>query len=148
MKKNLNIIQVKGFRGILYLAFIGCCFAAGFGWFPGWVCMKLWNLAASYYAQIPAIGIIQGILLWGIIAASYFTFRKDRLVVCMKASEGLSEEELKAVFADIKRQVNDENFVKNMIKAQNAELKIKNFSETNLPKHNDIKQEKEKIESK
>ena len=147
MKKNFNVIQIKGFRGILYLAFIGVCLAAGFGWFPGWLCMHAWNYTASFFIQIPTIGIIQGLLLWGIIAASYFTFRKDKLVVCMKASEGLSEEELKAIFADMKKQVQDDTFLRNMIKAQSAELRIKNLSETNLPK-TEIKENKEKAESK
>ena len=134
MKKNLNVIQIKGFRGILYLAFLGCCFVAGFGWFPGWVCMKLWNLAALHFYQIPQIGIIQGLLLWGIIVASYFTFRKEKLVVCMKTSEGLSEEELKTVFEDIKKQTNEEMFLKNLLKAREAELKIKNLNECNISK--------------
>ena len=148
MKKSFNVIQVKGFRGILYLAFIGVCLAAGFGWFPGWLCMHIWNHAASYLAQIPSIGILQGMLLWGIIAASYFTFRKDRLVVCMKASEGLSEEELKAVFADMKKNMQDDTFLRNMIKAQNAELKIRNLSESNIPKTDPIKDNKNKVEMK
>ena len=141
MKKNLNIIQIKGFRGILYIVFIGCCLIAGFGWFPGWVCMKLWNLASSYFTQIPAIGIFQGILLWAIIAASYFTFRKDKLVVFMNSSDGLSEEELKAIFADMKKHVKDDLFVKNMIKSRDAELRIKNLSEINIPNvnHNEVK---------
>ena len=141
MKKNLNIIQIKGFRGILYIAFIGCCLIAGFGWFPGWTCMKIWNFTSLYIEQMPAIGIVQGILLWGIIAASYFTFRKDKLVVCMKASDGLSEEELKAVFADMKKYAQNDTFIRDMIKAQNAELRIKNLSESNITKVNiqDIK---------
>ena len=141
MKRNFNVIQIKGFMGIVYLAFIGVCLAAGFGWFPGWVCMKLWNLASSYFTQIPAIGIFQGILLWAIIAASYFTFRKDKLVVFMNSSDGLSEEELKAIFADMKKHVKDDLFVKNMIKSRDAELRIKNLSEINIPNvnHNEVK---------
>lgn len=133
MRKNFNVIQINGFRGILYLVFIGICLAAGFGWFPGWTCMKLWNLLAVYFVQIPTIGIFQGILLWGIIAASYFTFRKNKLVVCMKASEGLSEEELKAIFSDMKKTVQDDSFIKTMMKAQDAELRIRNLSESNIP---------------
>ena len=147
MKKNLNIIQIKGFRGILYLVFIGCCLAAGFGWFPGWLCMKAWNFGSLHYTQMPAIGIIQGMLLWGIIAASYFTFRKDRLVVCMKASEGLSEEELKAVFADMKKCVQNDTFLNDMLKARRTELKIKNLADLNIPK-SEPKEQKDKIESK
>lgn len=143
MKKNINVIQIKGFMGILYIAFIGCCLAAGFGWFPGWICMKAWNMFSSHMEQLPAIGIIQGILLWAIIAASYFTFRKDKLVVCMKTSDGLSEEELKAVFEDMKKNAQNDIFLKDMIKAQKAELKIRKLSESNIPKtENPIKEEK------
>lgn len=148
MKRSFNVIQIKGFKGILYLIFIGCCLAAGFGWFPGWLCMKLWNAGALYFYQIPSIGIIQGMLLWGIIAAAYFTFRKDKLVVCMKASEGLSEEELRAVFADIKKQVQHDKFLNDMLKAHNAELRIKNFSETDIPKSDIHKSNSKKIEMK
>lgn len=142
MKKNFNVIQIKGIKGLIYIAFIGCCLIAGFGWFPGWTCMKLWNLISIHVEQMPSIGIIQGILLWGIIAASYFTFRKEKLVVCMKTSDGLNEEELKAVFAEMKKRAQDDTFLKNMIKSQNAELRIKNLSESNIPGVNikDIKQ--------
>ena len=140
MKKNFNVIQIKGFRGILYMGFICTCLAAGFGWFPGWLCMKFWNLASAYI-QIPAIGIFQGILLWAIIAASYFTFRKDKLVVFMNASEGLSEEELKAVFADMKKNLKNDKIFQDMINARRAELKIKNLSES-IPKSEDAKDKK------
>ena len=133
MKNNLNVIQIKGFRGILYVGFIVICLAAGFGWFPSWVCMHAWNYAASYLNQIPTIGIFQGVLLWGIIAASYYTFRKEKLVVCMKASDGLSEEELRAVFADMKKQVQSDVFLRDMMKAHRAELKIRNLSESDIP---------------
>ena len=148
MKKKLNVIQIKGIKGLFYIAFIGCCLAAGFIWFPGWVCCKLWNIAASHYLQIPSIGIIQGILLWGIIAASYFTFRREKLVVCMKAEEGLSEEELKAVFADMKKNAQNDTIIKSMLKAHEAELRIRNLEETNIPKAEAKQEEQEKAELK
>ena len=148
MKKNFNIIQINGIKGLIYLAFIGCCLAAGFGWFPGWVSMKLWNLASLYSGKIPTIGIFQGILLWGIIAASYFTFRKDKLVVCMRASDGLSEEELKSVFADMKKQVQNDKILNAMLKAHNAELKIKNLSDSNIPQTDMNKDKAEQIKNK
>lgn len=125
MKKNFNVIQVKGIRGILILGMIACCLFAGFIVFPGWVAMNLWNLLAKQLIQMPLIGLIQGTLLWGIIIASYFTFRKERLVVCMKAPQGLSDEELKAVFADIKKQAQDDKIIQTMLKAREAELKLK-----------------------
>lgn len=128
MKKNLNIIQIRGVKGLILVGMLICCLAAGFIAFPGWVAMHIWNFTAAYL-EIPAIGLIQGILLWGIIVASYFTFRKEKLVVCMKSSQGLSEEELKTVFADIKKQAADDKIIQAMLKAREAELKAKETEE-------------------
>ncbi len=128
MKKNLNVIQIRGVKGLILVGMLICCLAAGFIAFPGWVAMHIWNFTAAYL-EIPAIGLIQGILLWGIIVASYFTFRKEKLVVCMKSSQGLSEEELKTVFADIKKQAADDKIIQAMLKAREAELKTKEAEE-------------------
>ena len=152
MKKNFNIIQIRGIKGILFVVFIGCCLAAGFVVFPGLVAMHIWNYLVKYTATIPTIGIIQGILLWGILAASYFTFRKEKLVVCMRSSDGLTEDEIKEVFQNIKRQAANDIIIQNMIKAREAEIKIKKPGENGITKldsfvsdkHND----KDKIESK
>lgn len=125
MKKNMNVIQIRGIKGIIMAIFIVTCLAAGFIAFPGLVAMYGWNALSAHYSQIPAIGIIQGILLWGIIAASYFVFRRDKVVVCMRSSEGLSEEELKAVFADIKKQSMEDPILQAMMKARETELRLK-----------------------
>ena len=130
MKKNLNVIQIRGVKGLILVGMLICCLAEGFIAFPGWVAMHIWNFAAAYL-ELPAIGIIQGVLLWGIIVASYFTFRKEKLVVCMKSSQGLSEEELKTVFADIKKQAADDKIIQAMLKAREAELKAKEAEENN-----------------
>ncbi len=154
MKKNLNIIQIKGIKGILFVGFIACCLAAGFIYFPGWVCMKIWNFITLYIENMPAIGIIQGILLWGIIAASYFTFRKEKLVVCMRSSDGLSEEELKSVFADIRKHAKEDSIIQSMIKAREAELRLQKLTEQNIitkiesEVHKPVEKNDEKIESK
>ena len=129
MKKNFNIIQIKGVRGILIAGFVVTCLAAGFVVFPGWVGMNLWNLTAQYNTSIPNIGLIQGILLWAIIATTYFIFRKEKVVVCMKSPQGLSEEELKAVFADMKKQSLEDPILQAMMKAREAELKYKEQQE-------------------
>ena len=125
MRNNLNVIQIRGIRGLIIAGLVVCCLAAGFIVFPGWVGMHLWNIAASYIENLPAIGLIQGILLWGIIIASYFTFKKDRVVICFKSPKGLKEDELKAVFADIKKQSIEDPILQAMLKAREAELKIK-----------------------
>lgn len=125
MKKNINVIQIKGVRGLIIAALVVSCLIAGFIVFPGWVGMNAWNYASTYFNGLPAIGLFQGILLWGIIIASYFTFRKERVVVCMKSPQGLSEDELKAVFADIKKQSLEDPILQAMMKAREAELKYK-----------------------
>ena len=131
MKKNLNVIQLKGVKGLIMLVMVGCCLVAGFIVFPGWVAMNIWNVLASLVNNAPSIGIIQGVLLWGIIVASYFTFRKERVVVCMKTPQGLNEEELKAVFADIKKQTQDDKIIQAMLKARETELKLNEKEEDN-----------------
>ena len=150
MKKNLNVIQINGFRGIIIAGFVVTCLAAGFIAFPGLVAMKLWNIIANHVEQLPLIGIIQGILLWGIIIVAYFTFKKNKHVICIKSAEGLSEEELKAVFADIRNQAQNDMIIKNMIKARETELKIKNLCDADIPKVENINQidTDEKIKSK
>ena len=131
MKKNLNVIQIKGIKGLIMLVMVGCCLVAGFIVFPGWVAMNIWNVLASLVNNAPSIGIIQGVLLWGIIVASYFTFRKERVVVCMKTPQGLNEEELKAVFADIKKQTQVDKIIQAMLKARETELKLNEKEEDN-----------------
>ena len=125
MKKNLNVIQIKGVKGLIMLVMVGCCLVAGFIVFPGWVAMNIWNVLASLVNNAPSIGIIQGVLLWGIIVASYFTFRKERVVVCMKTPQGLNEEELKILnnlvsgyfdFAEIQAIRHNPMYMKDYIK--------------------------------
>ena len=41
MKKNMNVIQIKGVKGIIMAAFIVICLAAGFIAFPGMVAIVL-----------------------------------------------------------------------------------------------------------
>lgn len=138
MKKNLNVIQIRGIKGLFIAGMVVCCLFAGFIVFPGWVWMQLWNMVSSYITNIPQIGLIQGILLWGIIIAAYFTFRKEKLVVCVRSPKGLSEDELKAVFADIKKQSLDDPVLQAMMKAREAELKIN----TNEPDSDKTESEK------
>ena len=125
MKKNLNVIQIHGIRGIIIAAFVVVCLAAGFIVFPGMLCMHLWNYLSGLSGNIPSIGIVQGVLLWGIMIALYLIIKKDRFVVCFKTPQGLSEEELKSVFSDLKKQSVEDPVLKAMLKARETELKIK-----------------------
>lgn len=123
--KKMNVIQIKGVRGLILAGFVVSCLIAGFIAFPGLVSMYVWNYIASFSLAVPTIGLFQGILLWGILLASYFIFRKERVIVCMKSPQGLSEEELKSVFANVKRQSLEDPILQAMLKAREAELKYK-----------------------
>ena len=125
MKRNLNVIQIKGIRGLILAGGVVCCLIAGFIVFPGWVGMTLWNLISAHIIGLPTIGLFQGLLLWGIILVSYFAFRKEKVVICVKNPQGLSEDELKKVFADIKKQSAEDPILQAMLKAREAELKYK-----------------------
>ena len=46
----------------------------------------------------------------------------------MKSPQGLSEEELNAVFADVKKQAQDDTILQAMIRARENELKLKDES--------------------
>lgn len=124
MKHNMNVIEIRGIRGMIITGCALCCLAVGFIGFPGWVLMHIWNYLASFGLSIPSLGIIQGILLWGIIVASYFTFRKNPLIVCVKTPRGLSEDELKSVFADLKESTKQDIILQSMLKARETELKL------------------------
>ena len=123
--KKMNVIQIKGVKGLILAGFVVCCLIAGFIAFPGLVSMLAWNYIASFSISVTTIGLFQGILLWGIILASYFIFRKERVIVCMKSPQGLSDEELKSVFANVKRQSLEDPILQAMLKAREAELKYK-----------------------
>ena len=89
MKKKLNVIQIKGVKGLIFAGIVVSCLIAGFVAFPGLVCMHIWNFLSTNFASMPAIGLFQGVLLWGIIVTSYFVFRKEKVVVSKTVTENL-----------------------------------------------------------
>ena len=144
-RNRLNVIQIKGIRGLLLAGFVVSCLIAGFVAFPGLVMMKLWNIMATYMQIVPLIGFVQGLLLWGIVAASYFILRKEKVVVCMKASDGLSEEELKSVFAEVKKQTQEDPILQAMMKARETELKLKTANQESETQDNSTKPDTTKV---
>lgn len=90
----MKIIQIDGIRGLLTAVFIGMCLFAGFVLFPGLVAMHYWNKYLVTLYMFPALNLFQGVLLWGIVAISYFIVSKKGLAVSFKNSPELSDEEL------------------------------------------------------
>jgi hypothetical protein len=105
MKKNLRIIQINGFRGLLVAMFILSCLIAGFIAFPAFVAMGTWNYLATTTNSFPSINFLGGLLLWGIIVTSILIVKKRKFVVSFNSSENeLTEAELQKIVSKIKTQ--------------------------------------------
>ncbi len=107
-RQTKNIIQIKGFRGLLMAAFIAICLAAGFVAFPGWLAMLGWNYAATSELAtdfIPQISLYQGVLLWAVVAITcYILNKRGRQIVVYRDIGGLSDDEIQQVLDNIKMQ--------------------------------------------
>ncbi len=102
MKRNARIIHIAGLRGLITALFIVTCLGAGFIVFPGFVAMSIWNYFAA--GNMPEINLFQGILLWAIIALTYFISSKQSVAVSFATPRELNEEELKTLMERIKMQ--------------------------------------------
>ena len=83
MKRNFNVIQINGFRGLLMAAGIVACLIAGFVAFPGFVMKTVWNLVSSCSGSIPFITTMQGVLLWGITVVACLVFKKKGIFLSL-----------------------------------------------------------------
>ncbi len=100
----MKIIQIDGIKGLITATFIGICLFAGFVIFPGTVAMNLWNkyLAAEY--MFPTLNLLQGVLLWAIIAITYCILSKNSFAVSYKDAPPLSDAELDMILNKAKIQ--------------------------------------------
>lgn len=123
-RNNMRVIQINGFRGIVFALFIVSCLIAGFVAFPALLSMCLWNALSERVSSVPSISFVGGLLLWGILAVSFMILNKRRFIVSLNAPQELSEEELKKVLSKI--QTPDFSNIEKDLK----DLKdIKDFSE-------------------
>lgn len=88
MNKNFRIIDVNGFRGFALFLFIVGCLACGFIAFPGYLSMLLWNAFAPSIS-LPEINLLQGILLWAIVAFMIYMFSNHKVVIVMQSRKKL-----------------------------------------------------------
>lgn len=104
MKRNAHIIQISGFRGILMAIFVVSCLAAGFILFPAFLAMYAWNFVAGHIA-IPAIGLLQGLLLWAIVAITGFIINdRKKYLVAFSPKSQLSDDEVKEIMERVRLQ--------------------------------------------
>ena len=104
MRKGPKIIQINGFRGIIMSVFIVTCLIAGFVIFPAKVAESLWNYVATTYISIPQINILQGVLLWAMVALSIYLINNKHFAISFSQPAELSEDEMKFLMERIKMQ--------------------------------------------
>lgn len=107
----MKIIQIDGFRGLITAAFMGVCLFAGFVIFPGFVAMYYWNKYLVNLYMFPVLNLLQGVLLWAIVAISYCILSKKGLAVSFKEAPELSDRELDMIMkkARIQSQISKVN---------------------------------------
>ena len=101
-QKKVRMIEVRGITGLLKLLYIGICLVAGFAVFPGVALMYLWNTFLAPVANIPAIDLLQGFLLYAIFVTCYMIYNKPRFSISCGSFGDLSDEELEQIFIKAK----------------------------------------------
>lgn len=106
MRRKTRIIQISGIRGLIMAVFIVICLTAGFVGFPALMAMQGWNYAAEIFA-FSQINMLQGLMLWAIIAISGFIINeKGKYFVSLNSAKGLQEKDVKKLMERINRQKN------------------------------------------
>lgn len=100
----MKIVQIDGIRGLITAVFIGVCLFAGFVVFPGMVAMHLWNKYLVNLYMFPVLNILQGVLLWGIVAITYLILTKNEMPISFKETKGLSDSELDMIIKQARIQ--------------------------------------------
>ena len=103
------MIQINGFRGLIFAAFSISCLIAGFVVFPTFLTMHAWNYLSATTGSFPLIGFGEAVLLWAIIIFSVFVFNKKKLIVSCNVQQELTDEEVKEVIERIRSQKNNFN---------------------------------------
>ncbi len=118
----MKIIQIDGIRGLITAAFMGVCLFAGFVMFPGYVAMSLWNKYLVVPYVFPSLNLLQGVLLWGIVAISYCIVSKKGLAVSFKNSPELSDAELHSIIQRAKISKRKNVMPKSLLKIDESEF--------------------------
>lgn len=97
MNKNFKVITINGIRGIIAAIFIILGLIAGFIISPGWVCMKIWNYAFMNSNSVAQMQLIQGILLWSIIALTLYALNNKKALIGFGSYSGLNPEQIRDI---------------------------------------------------
>lgn len=100
-KKRISMIEIRGISGLLKFAYVVICAFAGFVVFPGVALMFLWNTFLTTNGILPAIGVFQGLLLYGICIVTFLICKGSKFSLSCSFND-LSDEELDALIAKAK----------------------------------------------
>ena len=130
MNKNFRVITINGIRGIIVAIFIVMGLIAGFIVSPGWACMKMWNHFMQDSNIFAQMNLLQGIMMWAMIALSLYALNNKKAVIGFGSYPGLTPEQIRSVVARAKR---DEKFLfkkleKKIQEVKNAENQLQNNS--------------------
>ncbi len=123
----MKIVQIDGIRGLITAVFIGVCLFAGFVVFPGYAAMYLWNTYLVNLLMFPVLNLLQGVLLWGIVAITYCILAKQNFAVSFKESKELSDAELDSIIQKAKISSNMRMMNKVISKSDKFELNNKDL---------------------
>lgn len=107
MNRNLKVIKINGFRGVLTAIFVIGCLFAGFMIFPGWVFMQLWNYMASFFVAVPEMQLIHGSILWTIVALMIYAINNSRSLIGISSHPTLNEDQIKEIMNKVKNSANN-----------------------------------------
>lgn len=109
MKKKARILQVSGFRGIVFFMFLISGLVMGFVISPGFIAMGIWNHLSATYGAVPLINIFQGVLLWAMIALAFYMTNNKKNCLSFHQATQLDDKELKDLMEKVKLQSQAKN---------------------------------------
>ena len=110
--KNFKVITINGVRGLIVAIFVVIGLIAGFVISPGWVCMKVWNYVFEYSTTVSQMHLLQGVMLWLIIALSLYALNNRRSLIGFGSYQGLNPEQIKDIVERAKK--NEKLFMKEL----------------------------------
>ena len=110
--KNFKVITINGVRGLIVAIFVVMGLIAGFVISPGWVCMKIWNSIFEYSNNVAQMHLLQGIMLWLIIALSLYALNNKRSLIGFGSYQGLNPDQIKDIVERAKK--NEKMFMKEL----------------------------------
>lgn len=128
MNKNYRVITINGVRGIITIIFVVLGLIAGFIISPGWVCMKLWNVFFEH--SFVMMNLIQGIMLWAILALSLYALNNNRPLIGFGNYSGLTQEQIKDIMTRARKSEN--RIIKELEEMHRKEEKNKETTNVNV----------------